>query len=189
MRLLDDLEQLFERRGTARYELNAPTGVSQTQHALQCAALAMQAGAVDTLVGAALLHDLGHLLHDDDSDQACDGRDDVHQYMALSFLRPWFPASVLEPIKLHVDAKRYLCHAEPEYWSGLSLGSQRSLELQGGPFDEERAAAFAGLPFASQAIALRRWDDRAKDPATTAPPFSTYRALLMRIRTGRPGTA
>jgi predicted HD phosphohydrolase len=140
-----------------------PAGVSQQQHALQCAAFALLAGAPDALVAAALLHDIGHLLHGrDDIDK---DHDDVHQYIALPFLRPHLPLAVLDPIKLHVDAKRYLCAIELAYWSGLSAGSKRSLELQGGPFDPETAAAFIARPHAEEAVALRRWDDRAKDPS------------------------
>ena len=181
MQVLDDLARLYDERGATRYETNLATGVSQQQHALQCAALAVQAGAPDTLVAAALLHDLGHLLYEPASDGHAGGRDDVHQYMALSFLRPYFPLSLLEPIKLHVDAKRYLCHVDSNYWSALSVGSQSSLKRQGGPFDEKKAAAFIALPFAHDAVALRRWDDRAKDPGRAAPPFATYRGLLARI--------
>ena len=99
MQVLDDLARLYDERGATRYETNLATGVSQQQHALQCAALAVQAGAPDTLVAAALLHDLGHLLYEPASDGHAGGRDDVHQYMALSFLRPYFPLSLLEPIK------------------------------------------------------------------------------------------
>lgn len=185
MKILDDIARLFEGRGAARYEMNLSTGVSQEQHALQCAALAVQAGAPDTLVGAALLHDVGHLLYEHDSQEKDGGRDDVHQYMALSFLRPYFPLSLLEPIKLHVDAKRYLCQVDPDYWYGLSVGSQRSLKLQGGPFSEAKGASFIALPFAPDAVSLRRWDDRAKDPGRTVPPFDTYRELLARISTRR----
>jgi len=181
MSIVDDLERLYTERGAVRYEINGRSSVTQLQHALQCAALAAAAGSADELVAAALLHDLGHLLQEHEGDEMSAGRDDIHQYIALPFLRPHFSAAVLEPIKLHVDAKRYLCGTEGAYWAALSAGSQRSLELQGGPFDAEEAEAFIAQPFAEEAIWLRRWDDRAKDTARVVAPFSSYRGLLSRI--------
>jgi phosphonate degradation associated HDIG domain protein len=180
--LFDDLLGLYTDRGARRYEIQGRSGgVTQLQHALQCAALAADAGASDALVAAALLHDLGHLLVEQAGAEMSATQDDLHQYKALPFLRPHLPAAVLEPIALHVDAKRYLCGIEPAYWAALSEGSRRSLELQGGPFDAEAAQAFIGQLHAEEAVWLRRWDDRAKDPARSVPGFSAYRPLLERL--------
>jgi predicted HD phosphohydrolase len=87
---------------------------------------------------------------------------------------------VLEPIRMHVDAKRYLCHVERQYRATLSPASQRSLQLQGGLFSKAEAATFIAEPFALDAVALRRWDDLAKDPAATPPPWAHYVAVLER---------
>jgi hypothetical protein len=84
-----------------------------------------------------LLHDLGHLLHDLGETPSLRGVDDVHQYRALPFLRGLFTDEVLDAIKLHVDAKRYLC-AAAGYHSSLSADSKRSLLLQGGIFSGRR---------------------------------------------------
>jgi phosphonate degradation associated HDIG domain protein len=182
MTFFDDLHGLYAERGAQRYEINGRIGgVTQLQHALQCAAWARETGAPDTLVAAALLHDLGHLLYEQDGDEMGADHDDVHQYAALPFLRPHLPSAVLEPIKLHVDAKRWLCGTEPAYWATLSAGSQRSLELQGGPFSAEAAQAFIAQPHAAQAVQLRRWDDQSKDPARSVPGFESYRELLARL--------
>ena len=54
--------------------------------------------------------------------------------------------AVAEPVRLHVDAKRYLCQAEPAYAAILSPASVRSLELQGGTFRAEEAAAWRAQP-------------------------------------------
>jgi phosphonate degradation associated HDIG domain protein len=187
---IDDIEQLFLERGTQRYEMYGRAGgVTQLQHALQCADWAQRSGAAPTLVAAALLHDLGHLLYDQDGDEMDTEHDDVHQYMALPFLRPHLPDAVLEPIKLHVDAKRYLCGTDPAYAATLSEGSQRSLELQGGPFSPEEAEIFIALPHAHDAVALRRWDDLSKDPTRVVPPLATYRDLLASLRKPRSVTA
>ena len=187
MNILDVLEHFYNERGARRYETAGPegrcgrNGVSQLKHALQCATLAAHADAPDTLVAAALLHDLGHLLYEQPDHEMGTGKDDVHQYLALPFLRPYFGPAVLESIKLHVDAKRWLCATDTAYWAGLSAGSQRSLALQGGPFTADEAQAFIALPHAADAVRLRRWDDRAKDPAQEVRPFSAWRDLLERV--------
>ena len=169
---IEDVVQLYKTRGAAQYGGEA---VTQLDHALQCARLAEEAGAPPELAIACLLHDLGHLLA---AKSTAIGSDDIHQYLAIPFLRGLFPDSVLEPIRLHVDAKRYLCHAEPGYWQSLSDASKRSLELQGGPFDAAGAQAFLKHPHSGDAILLRRFDDLAKDPGRAAPPLSHYEQLL-----------
>src|ERR1700676_370548 len=141
----------------ALYQSHGGEPVTQLEHALQSAALAESAGADAELITAALLHDLGHLLNDQGDTPTARGIDDVHQYAALPFLRPLFDDQVLEPIRLHVDAKRYLCATEADYYDALSADSKRSLVLQGGPYDTEAVAAFAAQPGALRAIALRRW--------------------------------
>ena len=83
-----------------------------------------------------------------------------------------------EPVRLHVAAKRYLCATEPGYFGLLSAESVRTLALQGGPMTPEQAAAFEALPYARDAVAVRRWDDEAKDPAVTPPPFAHFAPLL-----------
>jgi phosphonate degradation associated HDIG domain protein len=181
MDIIDDLQRLYLQRGARRYEINGRDGVTQLQHALQCAAWAAGEGAPAPLVAAALLHDLGHLVVGPDDEMESD-HDDVHQFAALPFLRPHFPPAVLEPIRLHVDAKRFLCGTDAAYPATLSAGSQRSLELQGGPFDAAQARRFLAQPFAADAVRLRRWDDRSKDISRAAPPFDTYRALLEGLR-------
>ena len=179
---IDQIVRLYRVPGAARYGMEA---VNQDQHAQQCAALAEEAGAPPALVVAALLHDLGHLLcagleSDDDSPE-----DGLHEYRALPFLRGAYPDAVLQPIRLHVAAKRFLCFAEPGYWEALSPASRRSLELQGGPFDARAAAAFSADHHAADAIALRRWDDKAKDPARVTPGWNHYRRLLERVESRR----
>ena len=81
--------------------------------------------------------------------------------MLTSPLGRRFGPATLEPIRLHVDAKRFLCAREPGYLEALSPDSQRSLQLQGGVFDSAQASAFEALPYAKDAVRLRRWDDTA----------------------------
>lgn len=177
---VDDIAELMGRRGAAQYGREA---VSQLDHALQCAHRAEQAEEPPELVAAALLHDLGHLLAAERAEAAepDDNKDDLHQFIALPFLRGLFSDAVLDPVALHVDAKRWLCAQEPGYFETLSPASVRSLALQGGPFSPEQAQRFATQPHAQAAIRLRRYDDEAKVPGTLTPPLSHYVALLRRL--------
>ena len=172
-----DIVELFETRATQQYGRES---VSQCEHALQCAHLAEQAGEDDTTVVAALLHDLGHLLVNapESPSEATQQRDDLHQHIAIPFLRGLLPDAVIEPIRLHVDAKRYLCTTVPSYWDSLSPASKRSLELQGGAYTAAQCEAFISQPFAEVAVRLRRYDDLAKDPKAVTPGLAYFQVKL-----------
>ena len=174
---LEEITGLYLNERAAQYGKEA---VTQLQHALQCAHLAEESGASQELAAAALLHDLGHLITSAAGRRAA-GVDGLHQFVAIPFLRGVFPAAVLDPIGMHVDAKRYLCFADPAYHSTLSPASQRSLVLQGGPFDQAGADAFMARPFASDAVALRRWDDLAKNADAMTPGWEHYAVVLERV--------
>jgi len=173
--VIEDLIQLYEAKGGREYE---GEGISQLEHALQSAQLAQQAGAAPALVCAALLHDVGHLLNDKGETPTLRGVDDLHQYAALPFLRPYFPEAVLGPIRLHVDAKRYLCATRPDYYERLSEDSKRSLKLQGGVFAPAEAERFIGQPHAAEAVKVRLWDDAAKVRGAATPGLAHFEPLL-----------
>jgi len=175
---LADIKGLFDSYGALAY---SGEPVTQLEHALQSGALAEEEGASEELVAAAFLHDLGHLMNRQGETPTARGIDDLHQYYALPFLRPVLPDSVLEPIKLHVDAKRYLCATDEAYFGCLSADSVRSLELQGGIFSEEQAREFAGRPFAEDAVRLRRWDDLAKVEGKPTPDLNHYLHIVERV--------
>jgi phosphonate degradation associated HDIG domain protein len=168
---LADIETLFARHGAAQY---SGEPVTQLAHALQTAHFAEQSDAGDALVTACLLHDLGHLLNEQGETPTLRGIDDTHQYFALPFLRGLFPDAVLDAIKLHVDAKRYLCQVDAGYFEALSADSKRSLALQGGVFDAAAAAAFLVQPGAPDAVRLRRWDDLAKQAELATAPLAHF---------------
>ena len=168
---LADIETLFTRHGAAQY---SGEPVTQLEHALQTAHFAEQEGADDALVTACLLHDLGHLLNGQGETPTLRGIDDTHQYFALPFLRGLCPDAVLDAIRLHVDAKRYLCASDPTYFARLSDDSKRSLALQGGVFDSDAATCFLDQPGAGDAVRLRRWDDLAKQKDLTTLPLAHY---------------
>lgn len=178
---IDDIEALFLKRGHAQY---SGEPVTQLQHAKQAATLAEAEGADDELVTAALLHDLGHLVQDQGGGPSdtptLHGVDDLHQFIALPFLRGLFSDRVLGAVQGHVDAKRWLCATRPGYLQALSADSQRSLVLQGGVFDAVQAAAFIARPGAEEAVRLRLWDDLAKSATMATPPLAHFIARARR---------
>jgi len=174
---LPEIQRLLETRGHKQYGMEA---INQLEHALQCAHLAEQAGETPETVVASLLHDLGHLLaaERDGVTDIDPEKDDLHQFIALPFLRALFSDAVLEPIRLHVDAKRYLCLIDPGYWAELSPASKHSLELQGGVFSEAEAERFIAQPYAAEAVRLRRYDDLAKVKDKQVPALAHYEQHL-----------
>ncbi|GAA1261565.1 hypothetical protein GCM10009665_59110 [Kitasatospora nipponensis] len=194
--VLDGLQELFEGAGAEEYLGEA---VTQAGHMLQAAVLAQRSGAPDHLVAAALLHDVGHFF-DADSHRAVTGKelmaghDNRHSHTGADWLARWFGPQVTEPVRLHVAAKRYLCAVEPQYRAGLSAASEFTLGVQGGPMTPAQAAEFAALPGAEDAVAVRRWDDRAKETDAATPPFEHFRPLLAALLAplavnGQPGKA
>jgi phosphonate degradation associated HDIG domain protein len=171
---VDEVLDLYERFGDDHYDED----VSQLAHALQTAALADAANASPSLVVAALLHDVGHLLHLRDGGRQEDGVDLAHEDVGARFLRSIFGPTVTAPIALHVRAKRYLCAIDPAYASSLSAGSTASLARQGGPLDAVDVARFEHVSGWSDAVRLRRWDDLGKVDGLEVRPLDHYRDLL-----------
>lgn len=174
---IDDVLALFDTHGDDRYDEE----LSQRDHALQTAALALAAGADDSLVVAALLHDVGHLL-----DLAAGGTADTprlarHEQVGATALSALFDESVTAPIELHVEAKRYLTAVDPKSIDRLSNGSRASLVRQGGPMDEAEVVRFRTRRWFAEACALRRWDDDGKVDGLVVPPLSAHRSTLERV--------
>lgn len=178
MTVTDQIFQIFCEKGGDAY-FGEP--VSQLEHALQAAAQAEQEDAPDWLVAAALLHDIGHLLHDLPEQIADLDIDTQHEDLGHAWLARHFGPEVAVPVRLHVEAKRYLCATGPEYLAQLSPASVQSLALQGGPFNEAEAHEFEQRPFAREAVRLRRWDDRAKIPGLEVPGLEHYRELIAAV--------
>jgi phosphonate degradation associated HDIG domain protein len=181
---VDAIAELFASEGAADY-LGEPVTVAA--HLLQAGARAEADGAPPALVAAALLHDVGHLRGADADVHAVKlsgrelmaGHDNNHGDRGAQWLSAQrFPVSVTEPIRLHVAAKRYLCATEPSYFGQLSEASVYTLSVQGGLMTDAEAREFEREPHAADAIAVRRWDDQAKDPSADVPDFDHYRRLL-----------
>jgi phosphonate degradation associated HDIG domain protein len=175
MDVIEDIVDRFTSRGDEAY---FGEQVSQAEHALQAALEAEKSAAPISLIVAALLHDIGHLLHGKSEDIADQGVNTVHEELGERYLARWFPPAVYRPVQMHVAAKRYLCATDPSYYDLLSAASVTSLNLQGGPFTPEEVAEFEALDFSGEAAQLRRWDDMAKIPNRPTPSFHHYRPHL-----------
>jgi phosphonate degradation associated HDIG domain protein len=167
----------FAARGTRSYG----ESVTEEAHALQCAWLASREGEPPSLIAACLLHDVGHLLHEWEESIAQEGIDAQHERIGATELARWFPGAVTEPIRFHVEAKRYLCAVDPRYMATLSPASHQSLQLQGGIMTATEVRDFLELEAASAAIRLRHYDDAAKLPARAVSGLETYRSLLVSL--------
>jgi len=137
------------------------------------------------VVAAALLHDLGHLLHDLPEDIAEQGIDGRHEEAGAAWLGGHFGPAVVDPVRLHVAAKRYLCAVNPAYYDKLSEDSRQSLLLQGGPMSAAEVAAFDKLEHRAAALALRMIDDEAKVAGLQPPGLESYRAMARRLHAAR----
>jgi phosphonate degradation associated HDIG domain protein len=155
-----ELFALYEERGDEPYG----EAITQTEHALQCAALARAEGASDAMIAAALFHDVGHLVVEIQNEPGfkMDEDDDDHEAVAARVLAPLFGPSVAGPVALHVTAKRWRCSTDPGYYERLSEASKMTLKAQGGLLSDEECLRFEEHPGFPDALALRTWDDEGK---------------------------
>ena len=184
--VIHDLRQIYGVRACKPYGL---TAVHQLQHALQCAWQAEQAGASAELITAALLHDVGHMIHDLGEYPAAQGVNDNHEERGAIWLAMHLGPAVTEPVRLHVDAKRYLCAVQPGYAERLSPDSIESLTLQGGPMRAAEREGFEREAHWQDAVQLRTWDEAAKDPQATPPDWTHFETYLRQALAATPSMA
>lgn len=171
------IADIFARRGAEAYLGEA---VTMAEHMLQTATLAHASGAPDALVAAALLHDIGHFTSEFGTYSPDDTIDRHHDAAGATALAGHFPQRVVEAVRLHVAAKRYLCAVEQTYHDSLSAASKHSLALQGGPMNPLELADFRRLPFCDDAVQIRRWDDAGKVAGMRTMTFDAFRPILAR---------
>jgi predicted HD phosphohydrolase len=184
-------DRLLDAMATAAVRQYGGEPVSELAHSLQCAELAAAAGADEDLVLACLLHDVGRFAVDqseirdrplitDPTRGAAPIGDGArgHHDVGAELIEPYVSPRVSWLVRMHADAKRYLCTAEPEYQARLTPTSIYTLELQGGLMSAEEVRAVAPHPWLADALALRRWDDRAKTPDAVTRPLGAWEPLL-----------
>ncbi|WP_027169052.1 HD domain-containing protein [Mesorhizobium sp. WSM3224] len=176
--IVEFIADIFERRGAESY-LGEP--VTMSEHMLQGAWLAEQDGAPEELVAAALLHDIGHYTSEFGTYSPDDVEDKHHDEAGGEVLAPFFPPVIVECVRLHVSAKRYLCATDPTYFSKLSPASVHTLSLQGGPMSAEEVAEFCRNPFHEEAVRVRIWDEGGKVADMKTRAFRDYVPLLERV--------
>jgi predicted HD phosphohydrolase len=174
---LDDLFSLYEQHGHRKYGED----VTGLEHALQCAALAFDDGATRELIAAALFHDVGWFLIDDESSDDVVVVSDDHAALGARILAPLLGPDVAQPIALHVVAKRWRCTIDPDYYDELSAASQITFVAQGGPLNTDERERFESDPGFVTAMALRSWDDRAKIHGLDIPGLQYYRPMAEEI--------
>ena len=176
--IIDFIADIFERRGADSYLGEC---VTMSEHMLQGALLAEEAGAGDEMVAAALLHDIGHYTNEFPDDALARGIDNHHDEAGAAVLASWFPKRVTDCVRHHVAAKRYLCATDSSYFGKLSAASVHTLNLQGGPMSADEVERFSREPHLDAILQVRRWDEAAKSPTRTTPPFSHYAPVLQRV--------
>lgn len=174
MTLAGEVISIYEGRGATAY---FGERVSMTEHALQAAFFAQQADAPLQLVVAALLHDIGHLLEavPDFGEWKVDAR---HEEVGSRWLAQRLGSEVIDPIRLHVAAKRYLCATDSDYVAMLSPASVVTLQLQGGPMSPAEVAQFETQAAFRNAVRIRLWDDQGKVAGLKTPGLEEYRELI-----------
>ena len=176
--IVDFIGDIFNRRGAESY---LGEQVTMSEHMLQGAQLAEQAGASDELVAGILLHDIGHYTNEFPEDALAQGQDNYHENAGARVLEPFFPEAVTDCVRYHVAAKRYLCATNPSYFDRLSEASVHTLNLQGGPMNPDEVAEFAENPNLKEILQVRIWDEEGKVKGVETPPYEYYAPILQRV--------
>src|SRR5690606_18594886 len=174
-RILADIARMFATYGQETYGEQC----TQLQHAQQCGTLALEQGLGDEFALAAFLHDIGHFIA---RDQALQGVDDYgytgHSELGADYLaRGGFSQRIVELVREHVRAKRYLCAVDERYARTLSAASTITLAQQGGPMPAAQAADYARNPHLNDIIQLRLLDDSGKRPEMPCPDLPFWLTL------------
>ncbi|MFT5502862.1 MAG: putative HD phosphohydrolase [Gammaproteobacteria bacterium] len=172
------IEDIFHRRGAESYLGEA---ITMSQHMLQAAARAERDNRDDEVVAAALLHDIGHYTNEFPEDALEQDMDNFHQNAGARVLEGYFSKRIVDCVKFHVDAKRYLCSTREGYYEDLSDASKHSLALQGGPYNEQEVEEFAKQDFLDDILTVRICDDLGKDASLVTPDFAHFRPLLEKV--------
>ena len=176
--IVDFIGDIFARCGDEEY-LGEP--VTMAQHMLQGAAIAEKNKMDEEIIVAALLHDIGHFTSEFGTFSMEDTEDRYHEEAGAKVLEAFFPSLVIDCVRYHVAAKRYLCATNPHYFGKLSDASVHSLHLQGGPMSEDEVNAFEANPNLERIVQVRYLDEAAKDPDMETPDYWHYAPMVQRV--------
>ena len=151
--------------------------VTISEHMIQSAMIAEKAKSSDSLICACLLHDYGHFILEDPNELVRKKLDGKHEDIGYEYLKKFFKRDVVEPVKYHVLAKRYLARNK-KYYSQLSNASKISLKLQGGTLNKKESKDFEKNKFFKDAIKLRKFDEAAKKTGVKIKSIDQYKNLL-----------
>ena len=152
--------------------------VTITEHMIQTAMLAEKNNCSSSLICSSLLHDYGHFILENPDDLVSKEKDGKHESVGYEFLKKYFIKDVVEPIKYHVKAKRYLTR-DKKYYQILSAASKVSLKLQGGIMDDKESKKFESNEFFENSIKLRKFDECAKKTGLKIKSINEYKNLLI----------
>ena len=151
--------------------------VTISEHMIQTAMIAENAKSSNNLICSCLLHDYGHFILEDPDELVKKKIDGKHEDIGYEYLKNFFKKEVVEPIKYHVLAKRYLAK-EKKYFNSLSEASKISLKLQGGVLNKKESKEFEKKDFFKNSIKLRKFDEVAKRTDIKMKSIIEYKDLL-----------
>ncbi|WP_232064596.1 phosphonate degradation HD-domain oxygenase [Rhodocytophaga rosea] len=172
---------MYERFGANDY-IGEP--VSQIEHMAQSAQLAEKEGYDEEVILAAFFHDIGHLCASSASESMNGFGVKSHEKIGANFLRSkGFSERLARLVESHVQAKRYLTFAQPDYYARLSEASKQTLQFQGGPMTAREAEAFANDSLFELSIRMRQWDEMAKEEHIPVPDLNKYKQMSLKLLT------
>ena len=151
--------------------------VTMSEHMIQTAMLAEKAKCNDDLICSCLLHDYGHFILDNPDELVKENLDGKHEDIGYEYLKNIFKKEIIEPIKYHVQAKRYLAR-DKNYFELLSEASKISLKLQDGVLNDDESTKFEEQDYFKSTILLRKFDDAAKKTDIKMKSIHDYKKLL-----------
>ena len=151
--------------------------VTMSEHMIQTAMLAEKAKCNEDLICSSLLHDYGHFILENPDELVKLNVDGQHENIGYEYLKSFFKKEIVEPIKYHVLAKRYLAK-DKNYFNRLSEASKISLKLQGGVLNQEECAKFEAQEYFIPSVLLRKFDEAAKRTDFKMKSIHKYQKLL-----------
>lgn len=161
--IIDNVNKIFyyyHKYGASDY-IGEP--VTQIEHMTQGAMFAEQDGKKPEIVIAMFLHDIGHLLKENNPNMMGELGVANHETLGRKFLEELgIPEPIPELVENHVKVKRYLVAVNPSYYQKLSDASKKTLEYQGGPMNDMEVQEFLKSPLFEDSLLVRSYDEKSK---------------------------